>query len=146
MKNCDNYKGLLVGLLDHELTPEETSEVNTHLIRCETCRRDYEKLRETSGRLAAASFIEPGDVVLDQVWNRPYTRFTRNAALFLVIGGYLLLVAYALLEFFRSGDDGMALARVAVASIVLGILFLLIQLIRERCKLWKTDPYKDITR
>jgi anti-sigma factor RsiW len=145
MKNCEDYKGLLVGLIDHELTPEETSEINTHLIRCEACRLDYEKLRETSGRLEAASFQEPGDVVLDQVWNRPYSRFMRNGALFLILGGYLALLLYGLFEFLRA-DDGQPLVRVAVASIALGVFYLLLQLLRERWKLSRIDPYKNIKR
>jgi len=145
MKHCENYKGLLVGLIDHELTPEETSEINTHLIRCKVCRDDYEKLRETSGRLEAVSFTEPADVVLDQVWNRPYSRLLRNAALFLVLGGYLTLLLHGLYEFLRS-DQETALIRVAAASIALGVFLLLFQLIRERCKLWKIDPYKHIKR
>lgn len=145
MKNCEEYKGLLVGLIDHELTPEETSKINTHLIRCEACRHDYEKLRESSGRLDAMSMIEPSDVVLDQVWNRPYSRLMRNAALFLILGGYLTLLLYGLFAFLSSGD-GEPVVRVAVASIALGVFYLLFQLIRERCKLYKIDPYKDIKR
>jgi anti-sigma factor RsiW len=145
MKNCEDYKGLIVGLLDQELSPDETGEINTHLIRCEACRADYEKLRETSGRLEAASFIEPADVVLDQVWNRPYSRLMRNTALFLIIGGYVALLLYALFEFFRS-DDAQPLVRVSVAAIILGVFFLLIQLLRERCKLSKIDPYRNIQR
>ncbi len=145
MKKCEDYKGLLVGLIDHELTPEETNEINTHLIRCEACRQDYEKLRESSGRLEVVSTIEPSDVVLDQVWNRPYSRLMRNAALFLILGGYLALLFYGLFEFFRTDSDEPVL-RVAVASIALGIFYLLFQLIRERCKLYKIDPYKHVKR
>jgi anti-sigma factor RsiW len=145
MNTCDEYKGLLVGLLDHELTAEETSEINTHLIRCEACRRDYEQLRETSGRLEAISFQEPSDLVLDQLWNQPYSRLTRNAALFLILGGYLALLLYGFFEFIR-GDQHEPVVRIAVASIALGLFYLLFQLIRERCKLWKIDPYKHIKR
>ena len=29
---CEKYKALLMGLMDNELTPEEASEVNSHLI------------------------------------------------------------------------------------------------------------------
>lgn len=145
MKNCEEYKGLLVGLLDHELNGEENQEINTHLIRCEACRMDYEKLRESSGKLEACSFVEPADIVLDQVWNRPYSKLLKNSALFLIVGGYLTLLAYALVEFLRN-DHEAAIARVAVASIALGVLFLLFQLLRERWKLSKTDPYHQIKR
>ncbi|MGC8991452.1 MAG: anti-sigma factor family protein, partial [Verrucomicrobiia bacterium] len=72
MNNCESYKGLIVGLLDGELTPEETVRINEHLARCATCRSEYEELRETTGKLAAMSFKEPEDTVLEQVWKSPY--------------------------------------------------------------------------
>ena len=37
-------------------------------------------------------------------------------------------------------------AKMALATIVLGFLILLAQLIRERVKTYKTDPYKEIQR
>ena len=36
MPDCTEYKVLMMGLMDNELTPEETAEVNQHLVRCET--------------------------------------------------------------------------------------------------------------
>ena len=50
MSECEKYHGLLVGLLDKELTPEETVEINEHLIRCSACREKYEQLKETAGK------------------------------------------------------------------------------------------------
>ena len=46
MNNCERYRHLLVGLLDRELDPKESAEVNEHLMRCPECREEYEKLRE----------------------------------------------------------------------------------------------------
>lgn len=145
MKDCDSIKPLLVGLLDGELTPEETRQVNHHLNRCAACRSEYALLRETSGKLEAVSYQEPGDEVLAQVWRSPYSRWGRNTSLFLVIGGYLLLVGYAAFEFFRSGAEALP-AKTAIAAIILGFFILLVQLIRERVRTYKTDPYKEIER
>lgn len=145
MKNCDDYKGLIVGLLDRELTPEETQLINDHLVRCAACRADYERLRETSGKLEAVSFQEPTDAVLAQIWKSPYSRFARNASVGLILGGYALLIAYTAFMFFTSGTEGLP-AKTAIAAIVLGFLILLVQLIRERVKTYQTDPYKEIER
>jgi anti-sigma factor RsiW len=145
MKKCDDYKGLLAGLLDGELTAEETQLLNDHLIRCAACRADYERLRETTGKLSAVSFQEPTDAVLAQVWKSPYSRFARNASLFMIVGGYMLLLGYAGFEFLRSGREGLPV-KAAVAAIALGFLILLVQLIRERLKTHQIDPYKEIER
>jgi anti-sigma factor RsiW len=145
MKDCDEFKGLLVGLLDHELTPEETREVNEHLIRCAGCRTEHERLRETTGRLRALSFQEPGDFVLAQVWRSPYSRLARNAALFLILAGYAGVIGFGLFEFFTRGREALPV-KVAAAAICAGFLVLLTQLIRERLKTWASDPYKEIQR
>ena len=145
MNNCEPFKGMLVGLLDSELTPDETRQVNDHLTRCAACRVEYEQLRETAGKLATISFQEPTDAVLAQVWKSPFSRLARNASLFLIMGGYASLIGYALFEILTSGKKELP-AKVGLAAIVLGFLILLVQLIRERVRTYKTDPYKEIER
>lgn len=145
MKNCDEFKGLLVGLLDHELTPEETREVNEHLIRCAGCRTEHERLRQSGGRLNFLSYQEPSDAVAARVWKSPYSRFTRNASLFMIVAGYVVLLGYAAFEFLTSGGEALP-AKVGLAAIVLGFLILLLLLVRERVASYRTDPYKEIER
>jgi anti-sigma factor RsiW len=145
MNDCESFKGLLVGLLDGELTPDEARQVNEHLTRCAACRDEYEQLRETTGKLAAISFEEPGDVVLAQVWKSPYSRLARNTSLIMIIGGYALLIGYGLFEFLSSGKKELP-AKMGLAAVALGFLILLLQLIRERVRTYKTDPYKEIQR
>ena len=145
MNHCEPFKGLLVGLLDGELTPDETRQINDHLTRCSACREEYEKLRETTGKLSAISFQEPDDVVLAQVWRSPFSRLTRNTSLILIIGGYAGLIGYGLFELLTSGKEELP-AKMGLAAIVLGFLILLVQLIRERIRTYKTDPYKEIKR
>jgi len=145
MNQCESFHGLLVGLLDGELTPDETREINAHLTRCAACRAEYEQLRETTGRLAAISFREPDDAVLAQVWKSPFSRLARNTSLALIVGGYAGLIGYGLFELLTSGTKELP-AKTGLAAIVLGFLILLVQLIRERVKTYKTDPYKEIER
>lgn len=145
MNHCESFKGLLVGLLDGELTPEENRQANDHLTRCAACRTEYEQLRETTGKLSAITFTEPDDAVLARVWKSPFSRLARNTSLVLIIGGYAGLIGYALFELLTSGKEELP-AKLGVAAIVLGFLILLVQLIRERIQTYKTDPYKEIER
>jgi anti-sigma factor RsiW len=145
MNHCEPFKGLLVGLLDGELTPDETRQINDHLTRCAACRAEYEQLRETTGKLSAISFREPDDAILAQVWRSPFSRLARNTSLVLIIGGYASLMGYGLFQFLTSGTKELP-AKMGLAAIVLGFLILLVQLIRERVKTYQTDPYKEIER
>lgn len=145
MKPCDQIKPLLMGMLDHELSPEETEAVNEHLTRCPACRQEFSQLRESSRPLAEIRFAEPHDAVLDRLWKSPYSRLSRATGLILVIGGYLALIAYSLYEFFISNNEA-AVPKIAVGAILLGFFVLLGHVVRERLKSYSTDPYKGIQR
>ena len=145
MSGCQKYQGLLMGLLDKELTPEETAEVNDHLTRCEACRKEYEQIREASGKIETVSFIEPQDEVLEQLWEFPYSRLTRNSGLFLVLGGVLLLIIYGIFEFLGSGEEAV-IPKIGVVAVLIGCVILLLSVIRERIHTYKVDPYKEVKR
>ncbi|MBW2623391.1 MAG: zf-HC2 domain-containing protein [Deltaproteobacteria bacterium] len=145
MSDCQKYQGLLMGLLDQELTPEETVEVNGHLTRCENCRKEYEELRRASGKIEAVSFIEPQDEVLEQLWKSPYSRLTRNSGLLLVLGGVLLLIIYGIFEFVRSGEEAV-IPKIGVVAVLIGCVILLLSVLRERIHTYKADPYKEVKR
>lgn len=142
---CDQYKGLLMGLMDNELTPEETQEINSHLIRCEACRKEYDELQEASDKLKGITFTEPQDQVLQKLWKSPHSRLTRNTGLLLVLGGWLALVIYGLYEAFVTPDEAF-FPKTMLAVIIIGFVVLLGSVIRERLKTYKTDPYKEVER
>ena len=145
MQNCEKYRHLMVGLLDRELAPEESAEVNEHLIRCSECREELERLRDTSSKLEAVAFEEPSDEVLRRLWRNPFSRLSRVGGLVLVLGGYADLIGFALFEFFTGGEDNLWV-RVPVAAIVIGLLILLLLVILERLKTYSKDPYREIER
>ena len=142
---CDSIKGLLMGLMDGELTPEELQEVNTHLMRCPSCREEYEELRESSGKLGLVSFHESNDKVLRKLWKSPFSRLSLHSGLILVVGGYVALMVFALVELARDTGEPFV-PRLAVAAMVIGFFLLLVLFIRERMHTYKNDPYKHIER
>ena len=145
MKDCEKYRTMLVGLLDRELSPQESIEVNEHLARCAECRMEYEQLRETSGKLEALTFSEPQDEMLRRLWRSPFSRLSRIGGLALVIGGYAALIGFGLFQFFTS-DTEKTWNKVSIAAIGIGFLILLIHVIRERLKTYRNDPYREIER
>jgi anti-sigma factor RsiW len=140
----EQYKGLLAGLLDGELTPEEAGELNGHLIRCASCRADYEQLRTTQNKLEALSFIEVTDEAARAFWRLPYSRALRNASLFMIVGGYAALVLYGIVTWLL--DGGPLFQKLSVAAIAIGLVVLLGLLIVERLSTYNVDPYKEIER
>jgi len=145
MPDCTEYRVLMMGLMDNELTPEEAADVNQHLIRCETCRREFDELSRSYSKLEAVSFSGPSDDELDRIWKSPFSRFARNTGLFIVFAGWITLVIFSLVEFFRS-DTETLLPKIASAGIIIGFLILLYAVLSERLRGFKTDPYKEIKR
>jgi anti-sigma factor RsiW len=145
MANCEHYKELIAGLLDNELTPEESAELNSHLIRCASCRADYEELRRTENRLDAISYVEMTDEAARALWKLPYARTLRNASLFLVIGGYSALALYGFITFLTDSNEDL-FGKVTMAAIVIGFIVLLASVVIERISTYRVDPYKEIER
>lgn len=142
--DLDAIRPLLMGLMDGELTPEEAVRVNDALMRSAALREEFELLRESSGRLEALSLLEAPDAVVRRIWRSPYHRLARNAGLWLVIGGYVALVGYAL--YCLAAEDGPIVPRLGVFAIVLGTAILLFTFVRERIESHRDDPYKEIER
>lgn len=145
MPDCAEYKVLMMGLMDNELTPEETTDVNQHLIRCEACRKEFDELSRSYSKLGAVSFSGPSDDELDRIWKSPFSRFTRNAGLFIVFAGWIALIVYSLIEFFRSDTEPL-LPKITFMGIIIGLIILLYAVLSDRLRAFKTDPYKEVKR
>lgn len=145
MPDCTEYKALMMGLMDNELTPEETADVNQHLVRCEACRKEFDELSRSYSKLKAVSFSGPSDDELDRIWKNPFSRFTRNAGLLIVFAGWITLIIYSLVEFFRSDTEPL-LPKITFSGIIIGFIILLYAVLSDRLRAFKTDPYKEVKR
>ena len=145
MNDCMKYKKLLMGLIDDELTSEEISDIQQHLTRCAECRKEYDELKRTGTKIKKVSFEEPQDKVLKSVWKSPFSRFARISSLIMIIGGWLVLIMYGLIEALSEGE-GPVFTKIAVAAVFIGFFVLLATVIRDRIKTFKTDPYKEVER
>ena len=140
----ETYRPLLAGLLDGELSAEETVKVNDALTRSEKLREEYNRLCAMDEELKHLSTIEPTEEIARRLWASPYHRVARDVGVWLIVGGYVLLIAYSL--FHLATSDAPALPSIAVFAIIGGIITLLVTLIRERVATHKSDPYKDIEK
>lgn len=146
MKNEDleKYRPLLMGLMDGELSFEEAVDVNEALNRSADLRAEYEKIREGTGKLEALSLLEPSDEIARRLWKSPSHIFLRNSGVWMILGGYIVLILYAMYE--ALVEDGPVIPNLAGVAIILGTVALLFTFIRERMETHKVDPYKDIER
>jgi predicted anti-sigma-YlaC factor YlaD len=145
MSECDDYRELLSGMLDGELTSEEASTITKHLNRCAHCRQEYETLRQDATRLDTLSIAEPQDEAVAKFWRMPYNRLARSAGLILAIGGYVLFLVYGFVTFLFDDEEGF-LGKFALSGMIIGGLIILSIVAAERIISYQTDPYKEIDR
>ena len=145
MPDCTEYKHLMMGLMDNELAPEEIADINQHMVRCDTCRKEFDALCRSHSKLSTVSYYRAADNELDRIWRSPFSRFTRNSGLFLVIIGWMTLIVYSLYQFLIS-DTEPVLPRIALFGIIIGFIVLLLAVLRDRIRTFRTDPYKEVKR
>ncbi len=145
MDDCETLKPLLMGLMDGELTPDQITEVNRHLNRCRSCRQEYDELAKACDPLRELTFEEPGQEQLERLWNRPFSRLTRNTGLIMVALGWLVLMGYVALEVARDRSAEMPV-KVGLAAMAVGLVILFLNVLSRRIADWKHDPYKEVDR
>lgn len=144
-RNCEEYKSLMMGLMDDELTGEEAVRVNNHLIRCESCREEYGQLKEASGKMEGMGLETPDDKILEKAWKSPHSRLARNFGIVLVVAGWLAMVIYGAYEFLVI-KDVESIPKFAFVIMGVGIVVLFITVLRDRIKSYRNDPYKEVDK
>ena len=144
-RSDEEIQGLLMGLMDGELTAEEANEVSDLLRKNQAWRDEYESLLKAHEHLKGLSFEEPTDEVLRNLWKSPYSHYAHNAALFMIIGGVLFLMGFGL-WLIVSAQGAVWQVKVPVVAIAVGAATILFLKLRERIAAYKVDPYKEVQR
>jgi len=140
---CDNFQILIMGYIDGELTPEEKSKLEAHLKECFKCQQslaDYKKLREVSSKMR---FKEPDKDIWDKQWQRIGNRLTKGIGWILLMVGIAIVAGFAIYQFIQ--EPGVeAVVKIGIFALFVGLILLLISVIFERVKEYKTEKYKEI--
>ena len=144
---CEDFPMLSMAYLDEEMPPEERLEFEKHLESCADCRRELEKLRrvkEVTTRMKLAD-LEERD--WEAYWGGVYNRLERGAGWIFFSAGAIVVLAfaayYALRDFFLDPSAPL-LFRLGVASLLLGLLILIVSVGRQRLHAWRRDPYRGV--
>jgi anti-sigma factor RsiW len=145
---CADARILLMGLIDGELSAEETRQVEDHLAVCPACRGELETYQRL-GNAADSLRMEELPVSTDQAWERIYDRLSRSAGWLLLWVGITLMAAWGLwglgAEYLTNAEIPLMM-RVGVGAFTLGALLLLVNILRERLYRRKTERYDEVVR
>jgi hypothetical protein len=140
----DRYKALLMGLIDGELAPGERQELEQHLAGCRECSAELEEFRKLKEVTDMVRFGEPEDKVWEVYWRGIYNRVERGIGWILVSVGAILLLAFGafkLIEKLLTDPTISLILKIGVSALLLGVVFMLVSLVRERIFGLKQDRY-----
>lgn len=147
--NEDNYRIMLSGYIDGELSSEEKSELEEHIKSCEECKKElqvFNKLKEMTG---AMKYADVPEHVWDNYWKSMYKRIELGIGwILLSIGGVLILstaIFYLIRDFFMNPAEPLIL-KIGLATAIVGFFVLIVSVLRERIFAQKQDRYSEVKR
>lgn len=142
---CGRFERLMMASLDGEICAEERAELESHLVSCEKCRREFEELERVSELVGDIELQRPSREDMMKYWPSVYAKIERGAGWGLVIIGAIIWVGYGVYLFITDPTVG-SVTKFLVALPIVGVLMLLVSVIRERLVVSRTERYKEVER
>ena len=147
--NCQEYKGLLMGYLDGELSAEEKDRLEKHLKTCASCQEELGDFRKLIAITNEVGLLEPEDKLWERHWGGIYNRIERRigwvlfgvaAIALLIYGGFVMV------EEIVTDPKISVLLKVGICAMIIGLAILFVSVVRERLFFWSNDRYKNVRR
>ena len=145
----EKFKILLSGYIDGELSPDEMTELEMHLKTCSDCRKELEVFQELKEVTGAMKYADIPEHVWDNYWRGIYRRLELSIGWILFSLGAVLILAcmcYGIFQNFFLNPDEPLILKIGVGTLILGAIFLLVSVTRERIFAYRRDRYKEIKR
>ena len=146
---CHNYKDLMMGYLDNELTDEQRRQFEEHLAGCPQCANELKNFRKLKAITDEVTLVEPEDRIWQDYWNSIYNRTERGVGWIVFSVAAILLTIYGgfkLIEELIKDDKIGMLLKVGLLALIVGLAILFVSVLRERLYFWQKDRYKDVRR
>ena len=143
--NCEEARLKINALIDNELDKEDALPLFRHLSTCESCRNEYLEQLKLHRNLKKVQIPEPADEWYETFAKKLFRKVTGIGGRIFFIGSYVLLLTYALYQFFISSDTDIIL-KIIIGGLSLGFAVLLAVSIADRIKESKDDKYKGVIR
>jgi hypothetical protein len=147
--DLEKFRELLAGYQDGELSPKEKEMVEQALSEHPELRAELAELERVKEVTAKVTYRDLPQEIWDTYWQNIYRRLERGLGwIFLSIGAIVLSAygCYYLLHDFFFDPTVTILAKIGVGGLVLGGIFLLVSVIRERLFAYKRERYKEVIR
>lgn len=146
---CEDYKDLMMGYLDEELSAEQIRQFEEHLTGCKQCTAQLQEFRQLKAITDQMTLIEPEDRLWQQYWDSIYNRTERGIGWIIFSVAAILLTIYGgfkAIEALITDPTVGLLLKAAMLALLVGLAILFVSVLRERIFFWTKDRYKDVRR
>lgn len=146
---CHDYKDLMMGYLDNELSDEQKRQFEEHLAGCSECKAELEEFRKLKSITDEVTLVEPEDRIWQDYWSGIYNRIERSIGWIVFSVAAILLTIYGgfkLIEELIKDDTVGMLLKVGLLALIVGLAILFVSVLRERLYFWQRDRYKNVRR
>lgn len=146
---CHDYKDLMMGYLDNELTDEARRRFEDHVAGCPECAGELEEFKRLKTITDEVTLVEPEDRIWQDYWNGIYNRIERSVGWMIFSIAAILLTIYGgfrAIEAIIKDPNVEVLFKAGLLALLVGLAILFVSVLRERIYFWKKDRYKDVRR
>ncbi|MHC4229353.1 MAG: anti-sigma factor family protein [Planctomycetota bacterium] len=146
---CHDYKDLMMGYLDNELTDERKRQFEEHLAGCSECAGQLEQFRKLKAITDEVTLVEPEDRIWQDYWSGVYNRLERGVGWIVFSIAAILLAIYGgfkLIEEIVKDPAVGTLLKLGLLALILGLAILFVSVLRERVYFWSRDRYRNVRR
>ena len=146
---CDDYKNLMMGYLDNELSAEQKRRLEEHLAACQQCSSELAGFRKLKAITDEVTLVEPEDRLWEEYWDGIYNRIERGIGWIVFSVAAILLTIYGgfkLVEQIVKDPSVETFLKVTLLALVIGLAILFVSVLRERLYFWKKDRYRNVRR
>jgi predicted anti-sigma-YlaC factor YlaD len=146
---CEDYKDLMMGYLDEELSAEQIRRFEEHLTTCKQCSSQLQEFRQLKAITDQMTLIEPEDRLWQQYWDGIYNRVERGIGWTIFSVAAILLTIYGgfkAIEALITDPTVGLLLKIAMLTLLVGLAILFVSVLRERIFFWSKDRYRNVRR
>jgi predicted anti-sigma-YlaC factor YlaD len=146
---CHDYKDLMMGYLDDELSDEQRRRFEAHLAGCPECAGELEEFKRLKAITDEVTLVEPEDRLWQDYWGGVYNRIERGVGWIVFSVAAILLTIYGgfrAIEEIVKDPQVEIIFKMGLLALVAGLAILFVSVLRERVYFWKRDRYKDVRR
>jgi len=146
---CHDYKDLLMGYLDNELSDEQKNRFEEHLAGCPECAGELKEFRKLKAITDEVTLVEPEDRIWQDYWTGIYNRIERSIGWLIFSISAILLAIYGgfkLIENIITDATVGMLLKLGLLALIVGLAILFVSVLRERIYFWSKDRYRNVRR